>query len=359
MRKYIDYDELKEICMKINFKDIAGEPIGNEKIKSRHLAGIHYYKDNGSNILAVAHLDSVVYENHFYKMTIAGCDYVYNSRLDNRIGVFIITNLLPKLGLKFDWLLTTDEEIGCSTARDFISKKEYKWAFSFDRAGDDVVMYGFRDTDLVKRLTKSRFKIGVGSFSDICELDDLGCKCINFGSGITQEHSAWANVDITMMISQIRKFLRFYKSNKDIHLLHQASVMNMHIQHYGWDDDWNYNDKFSQAKPSWVPADICSACGKVNTTLRMTRASHADYCDKCCSIMSECASCMAFVPDDALDENGECTVCADQHGTEGNFCYVCSLTIEPYKEKSPFGGICMQCYNDYEMGPKENRNEVK
>ena len=358
--------------MKRNFTDIAGIPIKTNRNKVFKGDGIHYYKDNGSDILAIAHLDSVIYEPHFYMMTISGKDYVYNSRLDDRIGVYIITKLLPKLGLKFDWLLTTDEEIGRSTARDFIPSKEYKWAFSFDRAGDDVVMYQFRDADLVKRLTKAGLKIGIGSFSDICELDNIGCKCFNVGSGVQSEHSAWASASMTMMISQIRKFLRFYKKNKNVHLPHTYTSYGRYMGGFNDWDDWDdaeYSEKFAldryKSSTSYVPSDICMGCGKVNRTLRLTAEEHADFCDKCYSIMAVCTGCYAFVPEETLDDAGECVVCSGEAGGEDNFCYCCAKDIIHPNKPSSFGGICIQCYDDYDMGPndndgtKENKDEVK
>src|SRR5262249_10213773 len=99
------------------------------------------FADNGSDVLGVAHLDTVQNAHFGSLIKLKGEKVLLSPRLDDRLGVYIITSLLPKFGVTCDWLLTTGEEIGCSSAANFRTDKSYNWAFSFDRSGDDVVLY--------------------------------------------------------------------------------------------------------------------------------------------------------------------------------------------------------------------------
>ena len=75
--------------------------------------------DRGESVLGVAHLDHVQQAKHFRVEPREEDLVVYNPRLDNRLGVYLLLDLLPELGLGFDVLLTMDEEIGESTASKF------------------------------------------------------------------------------------------------------------------------------------------------------------------------------------------------------------------------------------------------
>ncbi|MCP6726064.1 hypothetical protein NL526_28810, partial [Klebsiella pneumoniae] len=65
---------------------------------------------------------------------------------DDRLGLYYIMEILPSLGINVDVLLTTDEEIGQSSASEFkkAEGKQYNWMFMFDRHGyGNVVMYQY------------------------------------------------------------------------------------------------------------------------------------------------------------------------------------------------------------------------
>ncbi len=82
----------------------------------------YFYKDNGSNVLAVAHLDTVADADERkcrFVVTEGGGTVVFSRALDDRLGAYIILELLPLLGLKYDILLTVGEESGLSTAAHF------------------------------------------------------------------------------------------------------------------------------------------------------------------------------------------------------------------------------------------------
>jgi hypothetical protein len=168
------------------------------------------FKDNGSNVLAVAHLDTVQSDTYSSIINVKGEQVLLSPRLDDRLGVYIITRLLPAMGITCDWLLTTGEEVGQSSAEIFTPEKSYNWAFSFDRMGTDVVLYHYESKPLKKVLRKSGFRIGQGSFSVLSFLD-AGCAGINFGCGYQDCHSLHAYTFLNDTFSMVQAFARFYR----------------------------------------------------------------------------------------------------------------------------------------------------
>ena len=78
--------------------------------------------------------------------------------------------------------------MGKSSAEIFVPEKTYHWAFSFDRAGSDVVLYHYESKPLKKVLRKAGFHVGQGSFSDLTFLDAKS-RGLTSGAGIrTRTH---------------------------------------------------------------------------------------------------------------------------------------------------------------------------
>ena len=180
------------------------------------------YKDNDSSILFVAHLDTVQQCNHFQEINVSGDNLIFNAKLDDRLGVYTILDLLPKLGITADILFTENEEIGQTTAEQFKTDKKYNWIVEFDRTGADAVCYCY---DFDKEL-KPYFTIGRGTFSDISVLESLGCKGFNIGIGYYNEHSQRAYMDVSEYIEQMARFIRFFNDHKNIHYKHEAVKYN-------------------------------------------------------------------------------------------------------------------------------------
>ena len=139
--------------------------------------------DNNAPVLAVGHLDYVDFKEpkrkKQYKNTI-----IYDCpQLDDRLGVWMILDILPLAGIKCDILLTDSEEQGQSTAQYFKPTKKYNWIMEFDRQGTSTVMYDYDDNDMRQLLREYDFEIEYGAFTDICSLESLGCKEFNFGVG--------------------------------------------------------------------------------------------------------------------------------------------------------------------------------
>lgn len=175
-----------------------------------------FYKDNGANILAVAHLDFIK-DNSFSYVKLVNNDYVmYSHALDDRLGAWIILNGIPLLAkdIKYDILLTDLEESCHSTAQYFEKNKSYNWMFEFDRHGTGCVMYQYDTLESVN-MVKGIFTVENGSYSDIAALEHLGCLGFNFGTGYEQEHTPYCNANLQTVMHQINKFALFYEKNKD------------------------------------------------------------------------------------------------------------------------------------------------
>jgi hypothetical protein len=186
---------------------------------------IYYHGDRGSNILAVAHLDTVVRPDQRtarFIHTDAG-EVVYSGALDDRLGAYIILDLLPELGITCDILLTTGEESGQSTAQFFQPSKDYDWLIEFDRGGTDVVLYQYDDMDTAALVEESGAIVGTGIFSDICYLDHLGVKGFNWGTGYRDYHSVRSHAYLDDTFDMVASFERFYHANVGVRLDHEPA----------------------------------------------------------------------------------------------------------------------------------------
>jgi hypothetical protein len=354
----INYDLLRDVCL-ASIEDFAGLP-GFTKTETPD--GVYYFKDNGSQVLAVAHLDSVQDTQHFHKIDIKGRDYVLNAQLDDRLGAYTILHLLPSMGFKYDILLTEGEEMGRSTAAYFQAPKgrQYNWMFSFDRNGDDVVMYQYDCSFARRKLKEADLKPGHGTFSDIAFLDELGCIGFNVGVGYDNEHSAWAIMDVDVYRSQVRKFTKFYNLFKKLFMYYTpapktytyvtkdgATVTrrynNQPLRGVGsewarydeWEDDpkqfdadWFYkNHKWDAAKSQYIytghnkalpaPADpidvtnyeVCAICGLPPRDIDLAVAFGAHLiCSTCVPYATQCDVCNEFVRDTDMTD-GMCLDC--------------------------------------------------
>jgi hypothetical protein len=209
----------------------------------------YIYQNNGSKILAVAHLDSVDQKNRFCRF------YTDHNRgpvvraptLDDRLGAYVITDLLPSVGIKTDILLTVGEEQGQSTAEFFKTNKQYNWMFQFDRTGTDVVMYQF-DTPARRQLLRSVHAWpAFGAFSDISFLSHLKCAGFNWGVGYHDYHGPQAWASLGEMFQQAARFARFYERYSGLYMAHSGSGGHSSSGYGSWggwnDDDWELTGK--------------------------------------------------------------------------------------------------------------------
>lgn len=216
----------------------------------------YYYQDNGSDILAVAHLDSVQDEVTCDVIDTAAGPLVVSGSLDDRLGAYVILELLPALGIRCDILLTTDEERGATTAREFSEDydgKQYNWIIEFDRGGTDVVMYDYETPEYVALVEAAGARVGIGSYSDICELEDLGCAAWNWGVGYEDYHGPRAHAWLADTFKMVARFEQFHAMNAEIHLPHEPRRLN--------DDGWiSYRDDIDPDDID-IDAEVEADCG--------------------------------------------------------------------------------------------------
>jgi hypothetical protein len=277
-----NYDTLKKMCLaQITDFESLGE-VRNTR------DGMYIYRQNPkAKILGVAHLDTVLALNHFHKITIDGQDIVFNAQLDDRLGVYTLLDVLPRLGIQFDLLLTEGEEMGRSTAAHFEADKEYNWMFSFDRHGEDVVLYQYDTPSLRQVLQDSKFKIGIGSFSDIAFMEHLGIQGFNIGTGYEGEHDSMCYANMNILARQISRFVDFYQKNKDIPYPHIKQ-----ISRFSWKDDF-----------------YCWLCGK-NQGIHDI-GDDLYLCEACFSEAGQCQDCFEIYYDYELTD-GVCIDCLNK-----------------------------------------------
>lgn len=225
VRRHFNQKDLKRVCEmhETEFAEAYGTDIVT--IAERKSDNFYLYKDNGSNILAVAHLDTVMpheARTANFVSTQAG-PIIFSGALDDRLGAYTILELLPKLGLKFDILLTVGEESGRSTAKFFeaAKEKEYLWMIEFDRGGTDVVMYQYDDHETRQLVSASGAKPNDGIFSDISYLEHLEIKGFNWGVGYRDYHGPRSHAYLEDYWMMIGHFLKFHEANKDNYLPHE------------------------------------------------------------------------------------------------------------------------------------------
>jgi hypothetical protein len=222
----LNYGEMRKACS--TKPDALASMYGLKLFETP--SGRYWFKDNGANILAVAHLDSVLPFMHFTPARLRMDTLIYCTTLDDRLGVYLIGNWLQKAGVNYDILFTENEERGASTAFEFVPPegKDYNWMFMFDRAGSDVALYGYTDPFVRSILIKHDLVPVSGSYSCIADMEDIGCKGFNFGCGYHGNHGEYAYASRNELLKNLRKFLRFYKEYKDVKLEHKVYTSSAH-----------------------------------------------------------------------------------------------------------------------------------
>lgn len=299
----VNKKELHKIC---NLEQSAFSRYG-DVMPTAH-GGFYIHIDNGSQVLGVAHLDTVQTARNFR----ISKGKVHSPRLDDRLGVYIMLSLLPSMGVKTDILLTTDEEMGMSTAEHFVSDKQYNWMYSFDRAGADVVMYQYFKDEYAELLYAYGFSdIGYGSYSDLCELGHLGAMGINIGTGYENYHSKSAYAKINIVKKNVGKFVDFYHDAKDIHFEHKQLFDTYKWGGYG---QYKYVENY------WDGVYWCTVCGlaKVNEPMEQKSIEYYNMCTECLDKTGDgmyCFSCLKDCGKEKYDkfswvDTGLCEGCA-------------------------------------------------
>lgn len=299
-------EDLKRVCEmhETEFRDRYGMQftLCDQKAPSN----FYLFKDNGSDVLAVAHLDTVM--EHARRTanfvdTEAG-PIIYSGALDDRLGAYIILELLPKLGITHDILLTVGEESGNSTAEFFTTTKEYNWMIEFDRGGTDVVLYQYENKEMKDLVRDSGARVGDGIFSDISYMEHLGIKGINWGVGYRDYHGPRSHAYLDDTFSMVQKYRRFHEANKMFYYPHEptkygrwgGSGSRWGGGAWGMDDDsddsWvNYRDAIDEA-------DAEADARNDMMCYRIFGKDHMHDDDECAQIMEEFADDVKDFVDD-------------------------------------------------------------
>jgi hypothetical protein len=206
----------------------------------------YLFRDHGSRVLAVAHLDTVGahWERTANFVETESGLVVFSRALDDRLGAYVILELLPALGLQYDTLLTVGEESGCSTAQFFEPEKEYDWIIEFDRGGTDVVLYEYEDAATVALVKDAGARVGIGSFSDICYLEHLGVKGFNWGVGYRDYHGHRAHAYLEDTFDMVDRYIDFHLANEGDTLPHFRTSRRSWWDRGGW--SWSADDNVAE-----------------------------------------------------------------------------------------------------------------
>jgi len=166
--------------------------------------------DMKAPVLFVAHLDTVQKLMDPRSIRIDD-NRIHATGLDDRLGCYLAFRL-NLLGIRGDVLLCDHEETNETTAKYFETDKHYNWVAEFDREGTQAVTYGDDSILFLKTLKKCGFKLNRGVGSDISELTLPNDPCmINIGVGYEKPHSLDSYLDISNLVSNVRKFSKFYR----------------------------------------------------------------------------------------------------------------------------------------------------
>lgn len=291
----IDYKLLKQIC----FAEIQDFEHLGEVTETPDGIYIHI-KSEGARVLGVAHLDTVLTSKTFKVQKRKKDILVHNEQLDDRLGVYALLHLIPQMGINCDILLTEGEEVGRSTAK-YFNNSDYNWIFSFDRRGDDVVLYQYQDAKINSweiSLKNSQFKIGIGSFSDIAFMESLGIKGVNIGTGYIGEHSRECRASMNTLQSQVTKFSDFYNKNCGTKYPH-AEVP--YVSKYR---EWDYG--FTRYNPYYNSNPL--GCYLCEDGVGINPVNDIYLCDECFAEAGICQSCNDVYPETEMMD-GMCLDC--------------------------------------------------
>ena len=184
-----------------------------------------------------------------------------------RLGCYIITNLLPKLDIRCDILLTTNEECGCSTAEEFTltSSKEYNWVVGFDRAGEDAVLYSYSRQSKWKKAVGKHFTVRRGTYSDISSMTGLGVCGVNVGIGYHNQHTEYCYASLMELSRQIERFRKFHQEFKEEKFPYES-----YDEFELYDHDWRkYSWRYEFEDDDFLRVWECSQCKKIITEMEM------------------------------------------------------------------------------------------
>lgn len=323
---------LSQVCtMKIDEFKVFGTSVDT-------IHGPLIFQDNGAKILGVGHLDYVKFAKP--GRVKGNPNTIYCPQLDDRLGVYCLLEPLKKYSRMptFDILLTDSEEKGNSTAQFFKPPRQYNWMFELDRAGSDVVYYGYGMDKWEEILKNNGFSTNRGSFSDISELEHCKCKAANWGVGYHNAHSDACHADLIVTKKNLLAFVEFARKYENTYFPHEpnSDITSHYCMGYGAYTKNKYNKKEKTEKKEWA----CENCKTSDSNITYTIKNNKYYCDTCSQIIKieeqeeekdDNSSIHYYDPDDlrGFHELGTCHAC---NGTLENgwmHCAWCGKEIFP------------------------------
>jgi len=326
------------------------EALMSENGYFRPPSGRYAYLRRGAPVLAIAHLDYIGRGQHFEVARLPGEDLVFCESLDDRLGAYIIRELLPALGIKTDVLLTTGEESANSSASDWCddfavsARDDYNWIVSFDRRGEGAVLYQYDESPEWKFAIADYFDLQIGTYSDISSMGRLHRCGVNIGTGYHAEHTTRCHFSTAELNAQLSRFKAFYDDYSEIAFEHKprydfrSRSPRAYFQGHWYDSDYDIHlDASGHSKE----------CGRSKTsTTTYTRDDWRAY-------MGECQDA-EWVD---LDDNDPAPVVARKDieacpaSIEGAFyCLTCGEGIEivEYEAVGPsWVPVCPLCSSDH------------
>jgi len=229
--------------------------------------GGYWFKDNNSKTLTVAHIDHIGKDRPVFK---SNGDFVNCISLDDRLGIYCMLDIYPKIGIKTDLLITDFEEIGNTTATYFDSTKDYNWIVELDRRLDGFVTYNdyteYNDT-LIYNFGTHHY----GSFSDISMLpQSRDTLSFNLGIGYNKEHTTNCYANLRHTLTAMYNLLRFWRKYKDAAMHVEYIPITKRSYYNKWDKNYieeveykpiiNKNDIHKNNPEKWyLRCDYCES----------------------------------------------------------------------------------------------------
>jgi hypothetical protein len=172
--------------------------------------------------------------------------------------------------------------------------------FSFDRRGEDVVMYQYDTPERCELLKSFGFTPGKGSFSDICVLDELGVTGFNFGTGYYDEHNPMSYMVESRLLRQLDRFVPFFFANRDVKLAHEKKTYPI-VSTFSYPDySVRHPAAYFSPKYETIPEkdkkltcyycgealagdeeDVCEMCAKAEALIEGRDMSETEICENC------------------------------------------------------------------------------
>jgi len=195
-----------------------------------------------------------------------------NMGADDRLGCFIISELIKDRPRDFIFALFDQEETGGIGSSDFVKSPEFaeickktSCFLGLDRRGDsDMASYGSESDEFLEVIRKiPEYKEAMGSFTDVATLgDSSNISCVNFSVGYYSEHTSSEKFSPTECLCTLDLFLEGLPQELwGTQYVFEDKPYGRYGNYYG--DFYGYDYTPSKLKPLGVSE--CECCGKSKT----------------------------------------------------------------------------------------------